>query len=169
MGDTDRRASGLFLISVILKNQLWNPECFLCAFLTLSAHTFILRIVSSISPSGAFAADTPLRGALMFIKVKELELRKITFDEAFTPGVIDLGQEIQQNTPLLAGGHAELIEENRGAREVVEDIRLVGNFSTQVTARCARCLEPVSQDVKESFDLLYRPLGVDAKGDDNSI
>lgn len=105
----------------------------------------------------------------MFIKVKDLELRKMTLDGTFTPGVIDLGQEIQQNTPLQVAGRAELIQENRGARDIVEDIRLVGDFSTQVTARCARCLEPVSQDVKESFDLLYRPLGVDAKGDDNSL
>jgi uncharacterized protein len=105
----------------------------------------------------------------MFIKVKELELRKASFDETLTPGAIDLGKEIEQKAPLRATGRAELVQENRGAREIVDDIRLVGAFSTKVEVRCARCLEPVVQTVSESFDLLYRPLGVDAKGDDASI
>ena len=105
----------------------------------------------------------------MFIKVKELELRRIVFDENFLPGMIDLGPDVRQKTALQAKGHAELIQENRGAKQVVEDIRLVGKFSTQVEVRCARCLDPVVQDVGEAFDLLYRPQGVDARGDEASI
>lgn len=105
----------------------------------------------------------------MFIKVKELELRKIVFDEIILPGALHLGDGIQQEAPLKAAGHAELIRENRGSQEVVEDIRLVGRFSTQVEVHCARCLDPVRQNVGEDFDLLYRPTGVDAKGDDASI
>jgi len=34
---------------------------------------------------------------------------------------------------------------------------------------CARCLEPVAQEAGEAFDLLYRPQGVDARGDEVSI
>ncbi|HEY6249956.1 MAG TPA: DUF177 domain-containing protein [Candidatus Angelobacter sp.] len=105
----------------------------------------------------------------MFIKIKDLELRKIEFDQNFEPGLIDLGAEIQQKLPCHAWGRAELIRENRGAREVVEDIRLVGGFSTQVEVRCARCLDPVRRDVRESFDLIYRPQGVDARGPESSI
>ena len=105
----------------------------------------------------------------MFIKVKELELRKIVFDENFLPGMIDLGPDVRQKMALQAKGHAELIQENRGAKQIVEDIRLVGKFSTQVEVRCARCLDPVLQDVGEAFDLLYRPQGVDARGDEASI
>lgn len=105
----------------------------------------------------------------MFIKIKELELRKIVFDENFKPGLIDLGPDIQQKTAVHAAGRAELIRESRGSRDVVEDIRLVGDFSTQVEMRCARCLDPVRQDVGESFDLIYRPQGIDAKGDEASI
>src|SRR5215467_6593383 len=105
----------------------------------------------------------------MFIKIKELELRKIVFDENFAPGTIDLGEDIRQKTPVHAGGRAELIRENRGAKETVEDIRLVGNLSTQVELHCARCLEPVERTVNESFDLLYRPQGVDRRGDEVSI
>ena len=105
----------------------------------------------------------------MLIKVKDLELRKLEFNETFAPGVIDLGEDLVQTAPLPAWGHAELIRENRGAHEVIEDIRLVGSFSAEIDAPCARCLEPVHNSVKEKFDLLYRPLGVDAKADEISI
>jgi len=105
----------------------------------------------------------------MLIRIKDLELRKIEFDEKIEPGVIDLGADIQQKVPFHAWGRAELIRENRGARDVVEDIRLVGSFTAPVEARCARCLEPVKRDLRESFDLVYRPLGVDARGEESSI
>ncbi len=105
----------------------------------------------------------------MFIKIKDLELRKLEFDETFQPGIIDLGEEMTQVSPVTAKGRAELIRENRGHHETVDDIRLVGKFAAEVEARCARCLEPVGNSVAEEFDLIYRPLGVDAKGDEASI
>ncbi|HEU4416430.1 MAG TPA: DUF177 domain-containing protein [Candidatus Angelobacter sp.] len=105
----------------------------------------------------------------MFIKIKDLELRKLEFDEAFAPGAIAFGEDYVQTAPLLARGRAELIRENRGGRNIVEDIRIVGNFSTQVDNPCARCLEPVHNAIAEEFDLLYRPLGVDARGDEVAI
>jgi len=105
----------------------------------------------------------------MFITVKELELRKVLFDEAFPPGAIDLGQEVEQKTPLLAAGRVELVREDRGGKDIVEDIRLVGNFSTNLVLPCSRCLEPVEHAVAEAFDLLYRPLGADASGKDASL
>jgi uncharacterized protein len=105
----------------------------------------------------------------MFIKIKDLELRKIEFDENVSPGVIDLGEDIVQRIPLHASGRAELVRESRGARQVVEDIRLVGNFSTEIEVRCARCLDPVDNPVSGAFDLIYRPQGVDAKREEASI
>jgi uncharacterized protein len=105
----------------------------------------------------------------MFIKTKDLELRNLEFDERFKPSEIDLGEDLRLTEPLAAKGRAELIRENRGAREVVEDIRLVGRFSADLQARCARCLEPVESSVAENFDLIYRPQGVDARGDEASI
>src|SRR5258708_8033054 len=105
----------------------------------------------------------------MFIKIKDLALRKLPFDETFAPGTIDLGPDVEQKSALRTEGGAGVITEHRGGKDVVEDIRLVGKFSTEVTVPCARCLEPVDQSVAEEFDLLYRPLGVDARGDDDSI
>ena len=105
----------------------------------------------------------------MFIKIKDLELRKIVFDEKFLPGAIDLGEDIEQKDPVQAAGEAELIEENRGSREVIQDIRVRGNLSTRLELRCARCLEPVEHSVAETFDALYRPQGVDAHAEEASI
>jgi uncharacterized protein len=105
----------------------------------------------------------------MFIKTKDLELRNLEFDERFKACEIDLGEDFRLTEPLAAKGRAELIRENRGAREVVEDIRLVGRFAAELEARCARCLEPVETSVAENFDLIYRPQGVDARGDEASI
>jgi len=105
----------------------------------------------------------------MFIKLKDLELRKMEFDEILLPGAVDLGEEIEQKVPLRATGRAELVRESRGPRNVVADIRLVGNFSTTVEVRCARCLEPVDNTVADQFDLIYRPQGVDTRGEEASI
>lgn len=105
----------------------------------------------------------------MFIKIKDLELRNLEFDESFAPGVIELGEDQVQTKPLKTKGRAELIQENRGAHEIVEDIRFVGSFSTEVRVHCARCLDPVDNVIAEKFDLLYRPLGVDARADEVSI
>lgn len=103
----------------------------------------------------------------MFISIQELELRKLEFAERFAPGAIDLGNELTQLKPLETSGHAELLEENHGGKVKVQDIRLIGKFSTKVEQRCARCLEPVTSDLKNEFDLLYRP--AQAVGDADEI
>lgn len=105
----------------------------------------------------------------MFIKIKDLELRKLAFNESFPPGAINLGEDLEQKSAIKTAGTAELVREARGAHQFVDDIRLVGSFSAKVGVLCARCLEPVENTLGESFDLLYRPQGVDAKGDDASI
>ncbi len=95
----------------------------------------------------------------MFISIHELELRKLEFAESFAPGVIDLGADIVQRAKFAAQGRAELLEENHGGKQRIQDIRLVGDFSTRVELKCARCLDPVVKDLGEAYDLLYRPLG----------
>jgi uncharacterized protein len=105
----------------------------------------------------------------MFLDIKELELKPLDFKEEFQPGVIDLGNEARQTTPLKASGHAEVVEEHHGKREVIQDIRLRGELSTGIELQCARCLEPVKRDVKREFELLYRPLGTDAGRDELSV
>ena len=43
----------------------------------------------------------------MFLSVKELELRKIRFDETYQPGRIDFaGEDLVQSSPLRVAGSA---------------------------------------------------------------
>jgi uncharacterized protein len=105
----------------------------------------------------------------MLISIRELELHEVTFSQQFRPEAIDFGPDFRQRTPLKAQGRAELVEERRGRGESLEDIRVVGDFSTQLELRCARCLEPVLRDVAGDFDLVYRPLGADAGVEERSV
>jgi uncharacterized protein len=105
----------------------------------------------------------------MFLDIKELEVHPLDFEEEFPPDVIDLGDEARQRTPLRASGHAEVVEEHHGKHQIIKDIRLKGRLSTGIELQCARCLEPVPQEIKRNFELLYRPLGADAGRDELSI
>ena len=105
----------------------------------------------------------------MFLDIKELEVRPLDFEEEFPPDVIDLGAEARQRSPLNTSGRAELVEEHHGKHQVIKDIRLKGRLSTGVELQCARCLEPVPQQIKRDFELLYRPLGADAGRDELSV
>ena len=105
----------------------------------------------------------------MFLDIKDLELHPLEFAEEFQPGVIDLGSEGRFIGPLKSSGRAEVVEEHHGKHEIIKDIRLRGKLSAQLELQCARCLEPVSQDVKREFELLYRPLGADAGRDELSV
>src|SRR5262245_58596126 len=104
----------------------------------------------------------------MLIKVQDLELQKLEFDRRLQPGTIDFGPDIRQMDVRITAGRAELLEENR-EHQVVKDIRVVGNLATRIEFRCDRCLEPVSTELKSNFDLIYRPQGVDARGDEVEI
>ena len=105
----------------------------------------------------------------MFLDIKELELHPLDFEEEFEPERIDLGVEARQRTALKASGHAEVVEEHHGKHQIIKDIRLKGRLSAGLELQCARCLEPVRQDVKRDFELLYRPLGADAGRDELSV
>jgi len=105
----------------------------------------------------------------MFLDIKDLQLHPVDFTEEFQPDVLDLGSELHQRTPISTSGRAELVEEHHGKHEVIKDIRLRGRLATTIEMTCARCLEPVAQDVKREFELLYRPLGADAGRDELSV
>jgi uncharacterized protein len=105
----------------------------------------------------------------MFISIRDLQLRQVRFQEEFAPGAIELQSDLRQLTALETSGHAELLEEHVGHREIVPNIRLVGELSTRVEMRCARCLDPIERDIETKFDLLYRPLGSNPADDDASI
>jgi len=105
----------------------------------------------------------------MFFEIKDLELHPIEFAEKFEPGAIDLGSDYRQISPVETSGRADLVEEHHGKHKIIKDIRIQGRLATSLESECARCLEPLTQDVTREFDLLYRPAGADAGRDEISV
>lgn len=105
----------------------------------------------------------------MKIRIQDLEVRKLEFDERFQAGEIDFGSDMRQLNELSTDGRAELIREHHGGQATVDDIRIVGKLAVQVEVSCARCLEPVKIPVSRSFDLLYRPLQAEQRAEEVSI
>jgi len=105
----------------------------------------------------------------MFIDIHELEEHPVDFSEELAPGVMDLGADFVQKTPLKTTGRAELVPELHGKHERLLDIRVHGDFSTSLEVPCARCLEPVVTDVSNHYDLLYRPEGSDSGKEELSV
>jgi uncharacterized protein len=105
----------------------------------------------------------------MLIEIQELEHHPVEFREEFSPGVVDLGPDFRQLSPLRTEGRADLVEEHHGKHKVIQDIRLKGMLDTSLEVACARCLEPVVHQLNRSFDLLYRPQGTDAGHEELSV
>jgi uncharacterized protein len=98
----------------------------------------------------------------MLIEIRDLEFHPVDFHEEFPPGAIDFGPELRQLSLMRAAGRAQLIEEQHRKKNKIRDIRLNGEVAAGFEVACARCLEPVLQNVQRNFDLLYRPQGSDA-------
>src|SRR5215469_7491189 len=91
----------------------------------------------------------------MFLDVKELAVRKLRIRKSYDPGSIDYhSAEIKQIEPLEVTATAELLD---------GQIRIEGNLETKIELVCARCLEPVTEEVSRSFDLFYAPLRKEAR------
>lgn len=105
----------------------------------------------------------------MEFKISDLEREPIDFDLQFKPGAIDYGEEAEQTGLLATEGRAEVLHEHRGPKEIVADIRLKGRFEGNFEIPCARCIEPVATSLSGDFDLLFRPLGVDAGPQERAI
>ena len=105
----------------------------------------------------------------MRFAVSELEKEPIEFDVALEAGSIGFGDEAEQAGLLKSSGRAEVIHEHRGPKEIVPDIRLAGRYEGRFQVPCARCVEPVEVPLSGEFDLLFRPVGVDAESAERSI
>jgi uncharacterized protein len=100
----------------------------------------------------------------MFLSVKEMELRKIRFDETLQPGQIDFsGEEIEQSSPLKAAGVAALLPHSDG------EVRVEGRYTVEMVAQCDRCLATARFPLDAGFDLYYRPVSVIATEEEVGI
>jgi len=101
---------------------------------------------------------------LMFLSVKEMELRKVRFDETFQPGHIDFsGEDLIQGSPLHAMGTAELLAHTGG------EVRIQGRLAVEMTAQCDRCLGRAKFPLDTAFDLFYRPVSFIAREEEVEI
>lgn len=105
----------------------------------------------------------------MLIEIRELEVHAVDFDERVAPGVIDFDDDIKQTSDIRSLGRAQLVREQHGKHQHINDIRIAGDLSAELEVACARCLDPVTRSVSRKFDLLYRPLGVDAGKEEMSV
>ena len=100
----------------------------------------------------------------MFLSVKEMEVRKVRFDETFAPGQIDFsGEELEQRSPLQATGSAELLANTDG------EVRIRGRYRVEMGAQCDRCLGRAVFPLDIPFDLFYRPMSFIAREEEVEI
>ena len=105
----------------------------------------------------------------MLITLLDLERDPVRYDTSFPPAGIDFGADVEQKGPLQAAGQADLLEEHRGPKDVVQDIRIRGSYRGSFRVPCARCLEPVEHSLQGEYDVLFRPVGVDSDDREHSI
>jgi len=88
----------------------------------------------------------------MFLSIKEMEVRKVRFDETFQPGEIDFSSEdVRQCSPLHAAGMAELLANTDG------EVRIQGRLIVKLESECDRCLVRAEFPLDAQLDLFYRP------------
>ena len=105
----------------------------------------------------------------MRITPDDLHPDPLDINQTIEPGAIDYALDLEQAGPLHIQGRAERIEEHRGPKDVVLDIRLRGSVEGDFQAICARCATTLPQHVSEHFDLIFRPSGIDASLGERAI
>jgi uncharacterized protein len=101
--------------------------------------------------------------------LQDLQQEPIEFSETFAPDAIAFGEEARSIAPLIATGRADLVEEHHSAHESISDIRVRAKYAGKFELPCARCLEPVQEQLQGEFDLLYRPTGLPFDSAEHSI
>ena len=100
----------------------------------------------------------------MFLSIKEMELRKVRFDEIFAPRDLDFElDEIWLAGPLHAQATAELLANTEG------EVRIQGRFDVLMEAECDRCLGRARFPLDTGFDLFYRPMSFIAREEEVEI
>lgn len=86
----------------------------------------------------------------MFLGVKELAAHPLRLRKTYLPGTIDFRtRDFRLVEPLRVRATVELDG---------QEIHIAGHLATMVEIACARCLEPVVEQLARDFDLAYQPL-----------
>ncbi len=105
----------------------------------------------------------------MLITPADLIPDPLALDLSLEPGAIDYAPDVRQTGPLTVKGEADRLEEYRGPKDVVDDIRLRARFKGNFELLCARCLDPIAYRADHRVDLIFRPSGIDAEQGERSI
>jgi uncharacterized protein len=105
----------------------------------------------------------------MQITLADLQQQPLEFDLKFPAGSVEYGVDIHQLGDVQTAGRADLLEEHRGPRDIVSDIRVRARYQGDFEVPCARCVDPVKHHLSGDFDLLFRPLGTDSEGAEQAI
>jgi len=105
----------------------------------------------------------------MLIKPIDLQDEPLDLNETFAADAMDYTPDVRQIGPLAVKGQADLIVENRGHKEMVEDIRLRAGYDGAFELLCARCLEPRTERLSGDFNLIFRPESVGGDGRERAI
>lgn len=105
----------------------------------------------------------------MLIKPIDLQEESLQLDQSLPAELMEYTPDVRQAGPLVVRGEADLIVENRGHKEVVEDIRLRAGYDGEFELLCARCLDPVTKRLAGDFDLIFRPESVEVDGRERAI
>lgn len=94
----------------------------------------------------------------MFLSIKEMELRKVRFDETLEPGKIDFSEAlVRQVAPLRATGTAEILANTGG------QVQVRGRIGVEMESDCDRCLAVARFPLDSGFDLFYSPMAAIAR------
>jgi len=134
-------------------------------------------MTSQTVPGGAFGLPGSLGSHLnscenrvvMVIKPAQLVDEPLPLKLQIPEGAIEYTADVRQAGALAVDGRAELLIEHRGHNETVEDIRVRAHLQGQFELLCARCLVPVPTPLETSFDLIFRPGGIDAEAGEHAI
>ncbi|MGH9720545.1 MAG: YceD family protein [Bryobacteraceae bacterium] len=100
----------------------------------------------------------------MFLSVREMEIRKVHFDESFELGRIDFSAEqLRQVGALEASGTAVLLHNTGG------QIRVKGRLRVRMEADCDRCLTQTAFEIDQPFDLFYKPESAEEEAEEVEI
>jgi uncharacterized protein len=105
----------------------------------------------------------------MQITIPDLQQQPLEFDLNLRSGLIEFGDDITQIGDVHTAGRADLLEEHRGPRDIVADIRIRASYRGIFEVPCARCVDPVKHPISGDFDLLFRPIGTDSEASEHAI
>ncbi len=105
----------------------------------------------------------------MLITPADLFPDPLAINTAIPAGAVEYSLDVRQTGAVEVRGRAERIEEHRGPKDIVEDIRLRAHISGDFELLCARCLDTIAYRADEEFDLIFRPSEADTETGERAI